>query len=294
MLAKTLKWIGIGLGGLIILAGLLVIAMYAMGNARLTRHYDIQPEAVIVPTDEAAIQQGQRLITRLCAHCHGQDFSGKVILDDPSVGYIPASNLTPGKGGAGSEFSDADWTRALRFGVDPEGRALLGMPSENYYYTNDQDLGAMIAYLKSLPPVDHELGETKLNTIGTVLFTAGAFGDAALPAEVIDHSGPRPPVVVAGVSVEYGGYLVRLGGCRDCHGKQLSGGHSPAPGSPLAPNLTPGGIASAWSQRTFISAARTSPDGEMPWSELAQMSDPELQAMYLYLKSLPAEKSVSK
>ncbi len=287
MFAKILKWTGIVLGGLIALAALFVLALYFKGNARLTKHYRIQPETVNIPTDTAAIQEGQRLVTRLCAHCHGEDFSGKVILDDPSVGYIPATNLTPGQGGSGSEFNDADWVRALRHGVDPEGRALLAMPSSNYYFMSDQELGAMIAYLKSLPPADREFGETKMTFMGTVLLAAGAFGEAALPAEVIDHTGPRPPVAAPGVTVEYGDYLVRLGGCRDCHGEDLSGGHSPAPGSPLAPSLTSSGISGAWSQHTFINTARTTQDTSMPWSELGQMTDPELQAVYMYLKSLP-------
>lgn len=294
MLLKVLKWIGILLAGLIGLAAVLIIVLYVIGNARLTRRYSIQPEAVIIPTDTASIQQGQRLATRLCSHCHGENFSGTVILNDPTIGYISASNLTPGKGGSGNALTDADWVLALRHGVDPEGRPLLGMPSEYYYYMNDQDLGAMIAYLKTLPSVDKDLGETKMSFVGTVLLSAGAFGDAALPAETIGHTGPRPPAVAPGITVEYGDYLVRLGACRDCHGKQLAGGHSPAPGSPLAPNLTPGGIAGAWSQRTFINTARTTQDTTMPWSELAQMNDSELQAVYLYLKSLPAEKSVTK
>lgn len=145
----------------------------------------------------------------------------------------------------------------------------------------------MIAYLKTLQPVDNELGETKMTFMGTILLAAGAFGDAALPAEAIDHTGPRPPAVAAGVTEQYGGYLVRLGSCRDCHGEKLTGGHSPEPGSPQTPGLTSSGMGGAWSQQTFISAARTTKDTSMPWSELAHMTDPELQAVYTYLKSLP-------
>lgn len=140
MLAKILKWIGIVLGGLIGLAAVIILTLFIMGNARLHKRYTVEPETVVIPTDAAAIQEGQRRVTSMCTHCHGEDLAGKIILDDPSVGYVAASNLTPGKGGAGSEFSDADWVLALRHGVDPEGRALLAMPSGSYYYLSDYDL----------------------------------------------------------------------------------------------------------------------------------------------------------
>jgi hypothetical protein len=94
-------------------------------------------------------------------------------VDDKTVGFVPSPNLTSGEGGAESEFTDADWIQALRLGVDPhEGRAFIGMPSMNFYYVNDQDLGAMIAYIKSVPPVDHEIGEPNLSFMGKVILGA--------------------------------------------------------------------------------------------------------------------------
>lgn len=187
MLKRILKWIFIVFGGLIILCIVVVASLYAMGNGRLTKSYSIQPEQVVVPTDQASIQRGKSLASALCTHCHGQDFSGKPLLDDAQVGYVPAPNLTPGEGGASGEFKEADWVRALRHGVDPEGRALIVMPSQNYYYLNDQDLSNLIGYLKSLPAVNHDLGEPKLTFMGKVLLAAGGFGKNILSAEVISH-----------------------------------------------------------------------------------------------------------
>jgi len=289
MLAKVFKWIGIVIGGLFMLVVLAAGIMLLVGNSRLSRKYDIQPEAMVIPTDAASIEQGRHWAETLCAHCHAGDYSGKPLVDDSSIGFIPAPNLTSGEGGAGAEFSDADWVRALRHGVDPEGRALIGMPSMNYYYLSDQDLGALIAYLKTVPPVDNDLGEPEMSVMGKVLLAAGGFGKDILPAEIIDHTATRPSALKPAISAEYGGYLTRLGGCRDCHGEDLSGGHSPEPGSPLAPDLTPAGPAGAWSKEAFIAAVRSMKGVGMPWDELRPLSDGELEAILLYLKSVPSK-----
>ena len=128
----------------------------------------------------------------------------------------------------------------------------------------------------------------RMSFMGKTLLAAGAFGDTILPAEVIAHAGPRLIAVESGVNAQYGEYLVRLGGCRDCHGKDFSGGKSPEPGSPPAPNLTPGGPIGQWSSQVFITVVRTGASENMPWDELAPLTDSELEAIYLYLQSLPA------
>ena len=289
MIAKIFKWIGIVLGSLLVIVAVFVAVMSAMGNARMTKKYDVRVEAVAIPTDSASIEQGRKWAAALCASCHGVDFSGKAVLDDPAVGFVPASNLTAGLGGAGTEFTDEDWVRVLRHGVNREGRALIVMPSMNYYYLNDEDLGSIIAYMKTLPAVDHEMGEPEMSFMGKVLLAAGAFGKNILPAESIDHQATRPSVVVPGVTVEYGGYLVRVGGCRDCHGEELSGGNSPEPGAPHAPDLTLTGAAGSWTKEIFLTSVRTREGGGMPWEDLQPLSDPELESIYLYLQSLPVE-----
>jgi mono/diheme cytochrome c family protein len=217
-------------------------------------------------------------------------------VDDKTVGFVPAPNLTSGEGGAGSEFTDQDWILALRHGVDPhEGRALIAMPSMNYSYLTDKDLGEIIAYMKTVPSANNELGEPELSFIGKVLLAAGGFGKSILPAEVIAHPGPVSSAVAPSVNVEYGGasveygdYLVRVIGCRDCHGENLTGGSSPAPGAPYAPDLTESGIGGTWSKEAFIVAVRTMKGKGMPWATLKPLDDPELEAILLYLQSLPS------
>lgn len=289
MFTKILMWIGIALGTVIVVGAAVAAGIfYPSGNAQLTRTYDVQAESVSIPTDQASLALGKKWATVLCTGCHGNDLSGKAMLDAPIIGYLAAPNLTAGKGGSGSEMSEADWIVAIRHGVDPhEGKTLIAMPSMNFFYLSDTDLGAIIAYLKSVPPVDHELGETKLSLLGTALVGAGVFGKDSLPAEQIVQAGPRPPVIAPAASAEYGAYLVRIEGCRDCHGENLTGGSSPAAGGAYAPDITGRGIFSKWTQQTFAAATRVKTGKGMPWDSLKPLSPTELEAIYLYLHSLP-------
>jgi mono/diheme cytochrome c family protein len=179
--------------------------------------------------------------------------------------------------------------RAIRHGVDPDGRALAVMPSQNFYYMSNTDLGAIIAYLRTLPPVNNEYPDPELGVMGRILIGAGML---KFPAEQINHS-TRPAIPEAGVTKDYGDYLVRIGLCRDCHGENLAGGSDP--NAPLGSNLTPGGDLGKWDEATFINVIRSgnTPTGrrlskEMPWVRFKGMTDDELMAVWLSLASLPA------
>jgi len=283
---KLLKWIGIVFGGLIGLLILVAIGLYVSTGMRLNKTYTIQAEAFTFPTDAAALERGQHMAAIYCAGCHGNDFGGTEFFNDPAIGIIHAPNLTTGMGGAGSEFADANWVLAVRHGINPENKPLLIMPSVDLYNLSDQDFGAIIAYIKSQPPVDKEWDEYKLTPLARILLGIGAFGDV-ISVEVIDHTGPRPVAPDAGVTVAYGDYLVKTFGCATCHGKNLSGGKSPDPAAPPAPNLTPGGELKIWREADFITAVRTRVDEFMPWKDLNEMTDDELKALWLYLQSLP-------
>jgi len=92
----------------------------------------------------------------------------------------------------------------------------------------DADLGVIIAYMKSLPPVDKEWDERQFTPLAHILIAVGVFGDA-LAAEVINHTGPRPVAPAADVTAAYGEYLAVTFGCHDCHGEGLAGGYSTDP-----------------------------------------------------------------
>ena len=170
------------------------------------------------------------------------------------------------------------------------------MPSRVWYYLTDEDLGALIAYLKSLPPVDNELPAMDLEALGRVMLVLGQIPPEATQPDVtvIDHEGPRPVPPQPGVTVEYGKYLAST--CALCHGSNFNG-QTISEGGPdyLAPNLTMGGEVAFWSEEDFITTLRTgvTPNGNqlksvMPWKYFGQMTDEELKAVWLYLQSLPA------
>ncbi len=298
---KALKWIGIVLGGLVVLIIVFVGTMFAIGTSRLNKTYDVQPAAVSISEDAAALERGAYLYASSCAGCHGDDLAGKVIFDDPAIGYTPGSNLTAGQGGVGGVYTDTDFVRAIRHGVGADGRPLMIMPSKAYWFFSDEDLGAIIAYLKSADPIDNDLGRNNAKPMGRILIALGAFGDV-FAAEVIDHQAGRPSAPARGVTVEYGEYMVNTGDCSNCHGPDLAGAQSPEPGSPFAPNLTPGGVLAIWSAEEFIETMHTgtTPYGRqldpafMPWESYAKLTDEDLTAMFLYLKALPALETPSK
>ena len=115
-----------------------------------------------------------------------------------------------------------------------------------------------------------------------------------LAADQIDHSSPPAAAPEPGVTAAYGEYLSHT--CTECHGASLNGAPFGPPGQEVpTPNLTPGGELAAWSEDGFINTMRTgvTPFGrilndEMPWKYYGQMTDDELKALWMYLRSLPA------
>lgn len=294
MFKKILKWIGIGLGVIVVLVLIAAGVMYFRGQARFNQTYAVQVENVAIPSDAASLERGKHFVTLMCSGCHGENLAGTDFFSDPGLGIMHAKNLTSGQGGVGMAYTDADLVRALRHGVRPDGTSVFVMPADDFYYLSDQDLGSIIAYLRTVPPVDQEWGPKQFTLMGNVLIGVGAF-DNFIMADQIDHTGPRPAAPTIGVTKEYGDYLARLNGCRHCHGEQLSGGKvDDLTSNLIGPNLTPGGELAAWGDADFIKTIRTGVtpsqhqlNKAMPWKEYANMSDDELKAVFLYLQSLP-------
>lgn len=295
---KVLKWIAIVLGSLLVLILLVLAGLYAKSRLEFSQHYTVQVESIQVPSDAASVARGQHLAVILCQECHGKDMGGTLGWIPPgTLGTGDTPNLTAGNGGLGAQFTDADFVRVLRHGVKPDGTSVFIMPASDFRYMSDADLGDIIAYLRSLPPVDRSTPEphVRLSFMGNVLVGAGVLG-SALQAGPIQTAAQPPAAPPAGPTADYGQYLVNINGCRDCHGAQLAGAKPGTPGSPLAPNLTPGGELRAWTETQFVTTLRTgvTPSGThlppqfMPWDFKGQMSDQELSAVFAYLQSLPA------
>jgi mono/diheme cytochrome c family protein len=297
-LGRALRWLGYIVGGLLGLVALAALAVYAISEARVAHTYSTQPAPVAVRQDAASVERGRHLVHNVmaCVDCHGENLAGSVFVDDPALGRAVAANLTTGAGGVLGQMSDADIVRVLRHGVKPDGRSLFVMPVDDYVALSQPDVEAIIAYLRSLPPVDNVLPPSELRPVGRVLVAMG--GSGLLSAEKVPQEGGFPPTVPAGATPEYGLYVARTSGCMGCHGTTLSGGAIPngPPNSPIPLNITPGSRVASWTDAQLAEAIRTGrrPDGTlinafMPYKAYSGMTDEEIRAVILYLRSVPAK-----
>lgn len=286
---KILGWLAAGVVALIAFGAVMV---YFSSNAKLAKKFTVAVKPVAIPTGAEAIARGRHLaLSRGCVDCHGKDFGGAMVVDDTPMGKVYGANLTPGAGGL-VDYRDEDWVRAIRHGVARDGHGVFIMPSDEYAHLADADVGALVAFMKSLPPVDRARVPLDLGPISRMLL---ATGKMKLAAEVVDHANVQPPAVTPGVTVEYGRYLAVA--CITCHGPNYSGGKIEIgpPDWPPARNLTPheSGNLAKWTQADFFRAIRERqrPDGTMLDPAMpvgfAAMNDEEIGALWIFLKSLP-------
>jgi mono/diheme cytochrome c family protein len=291
---KAIRMAGIVLGGLLGVFLLAGVVLYFMGNARLNKVYDFPPSEISLPTDAASLEYGKHRVETLCQGCHGEDLSGiENWFSAGPLGKIDSANLTSGEGGVGGEFATEDYVRAIRHGVDRAGTPIFMTAVTSTSYLSDEDLGAIIAYLKTVPPVDHPLKGERFTPLAKILLAAGLLDK--LPVEAVPHE-VHITAPEMGATVEYGEYMVNTNDCRICHGPELNGGPFPDPTiQKISPNLTPGGELGFWSEEDFINTIRTgtTPGGHpldpefMPWPSYSKFYDDELKAIWLYLQSLP-------
>jgi mono/diheme cytochrome c family protein len=272
------------------LLGLLVVAVLGiMGISIVRQHktYAVAPELLTL-TASPDTAHGRHLVAMLgCQGCHTSDLGGQVMEQQPGFGRFVARNLTRGRGGVGMTFTTADYVRAIRYGVGPDSRSLVFMPSMAYEHLSDADLASVIAILQAATPVDRELPPTHIGPLARVISVLTPF--PLLVARYTEKNAARtkPPETD---TLAYGTYLARTMGCNECHGRALEG--NPGAG---APNLTKGGPTAAWSEADFTHAIREGkrPDGttlsdQMPWKEFGNMTGSELHAVWVFVRSVPA------
>lgn len=270
----------------------LVLFVYFGSERRLNRKYEVTVSPVAVPGDSASLARGEHLYRTIsCTLCHGDDGGGAIVDQDRMLGLIAGPNLTRGDGGVASQRSDEDFVRAITRGVATDSTSLIVMPSEVFTNLAESDLGAMIAYLRQLPPVDREVPPSRFGPLGRALLAMGKMNILVAP-KTPEHDAPASPPPEG--TLEYGRYLADVSGCHGCHGYGLSGGRVAGPPDlPPASNLTPSGIG-RWTEADFTRAMREGkrPDGTtldafMPWEVFRNMSDSDLHALWLYLQSVP-------
>ena len=272
-----------------------VAYVFYASNQRVAKTYAVTPPPLQVALgDPAAIERGRYLVHKvsLCIECHGEDLGGKQVVETPLT-RLWGTNLTTGRGGLGATYTDADFVRSLTHGVKKNGQSVLFMPSQDYKFT-EADTNALIAFIRSVPPVDRETPSPELGLLARALTVGNLF--PLLSAEYIDHSAVAFVAVAdRSEAAKAGDYLISTAGCRGCHGPQLTG----EGGMPDAANLTPVGIG-AWTEANFKTAIREGrrPNGTMLLPAMPRsyqvMPDEELSRIFAYLKTLPPSGSKSK
>jgi len=294
-MGRLFRWIGIVVAAVLALV-LLAAAFVAVASwRRISRVHTVNVVVPrTIPTDAAAVEHGKHMATATgsCTDCHGPDLGGNVLQEPSAFGTLAAPNLTRGAGGLGGAFTETDWVRAIRHGVHRDGTSLLVMPSEVFVFMNETDLGDLIAYLKQIPAVDRTMPPSRLGPLGRALLVAGQV------TLITDRtpSIPFPAIVPPGPTREYGRYIASYAGCIGCHGPGLSGGHVEGPpGAPPAANLTPhsSGLEN-WTEADFDHALRrgvrkngTPINIFMPWPNFSGMTDDEVKALWLFVRSVP-------
>jgi len=292
---RTLWKVAIAAGG-VVLTGVAGAALFAQiaSERKLHRIVTVNPAPVPAATDAAAQARGKYLYeSRGCADCHGRDGTGKTVISDDGF-EIRGPNITPGAGSATAAYTDADWVRAIRHGVRPNGEPLMVMPSEDYNRMADGDLGALIGHVRALPPVRGDGRVIRLPLPVRFAYAVGMVRDAA---EKIDHTAAPAPSVEVGVTVAYGAYVANM--CLGCHGEGFGGGKiaGAPPDWPSAANLTPvrGGAMEHYRSAEALAVMLRSgrrPDGSavskvMPFESLKELDDTEVAAMYAFFRTLP-------
>jgi cytochrome c553 len=287
---RLVRWVLYVALALAMAVGALLAYVYVASGRLLAGTYAVKAPHVPIPTDAESIGRGKYLYEKvaLCAECHGTDLGGKIVVDDPAMGRFVGANLTRGRGGLPADYTDEDFVRVVTHGVKRDGHSTVFMPSGDYHFT-PEDLGAIVAYVKSAPPLDRTLPASSPGPMARAL---SLFADFTLvTAARIDHTQNRLAVrPSASDGVAMGEYLVSTAGCRACHGERFTGGGGPPPG---ASNITPVGIGN-WSEQDFFTALRTHrrPNGSaideaMP-RVYGEMPDDDLRRILAFLRTVPS------
>jgi mono/diheme cytochrome c family protein len=324
------KKIIFGLLGLILL---LVIGFVVYGQLGYDKTYDIPFPDLQTSSDPDIIARGKYLVhgPAHCAGCHvssfddfiavdaGQDLplKGGVVFELGPLGAISPANLTPDKETGIGRYSDGQLFRMMRHAVKPNGQATLAVMMP-FWNMADDDLVAVVSYLRSMEPVANEVMDPKWSFMGKIIKT---YAPTFKP--IMDPNPPKsaPPM---SPTKERGEYLARyVANCVGCHtprdpmtfeatGPEFSGGFEMEPFPKLhakvgvdedlwhrSQNITPasnGALArfqnlEAWIDR--FRKGRIYKASPMDWGAFGKITDTYLDALYVYLNSLdPVENEV--
>ncbi len=280
---RALRWLGFGLGGVVVLLLLATMVLYGLSARILNKTYAVPAEAaIVVPSGLAAIAEGARLVLiRGCTGCHGPNLEGEMMIDNAMLARVASPNLSR----LLPTYSDVELERLLRHGVRKDGRGVVIMPSSTFAPLSNADLGTMIAYLRTVPPVDRDWPPRVVGPLGRLGLVSGKLH---LESDLIDQTAAHAAKAPTGDRLALGRYLARTS-CTECHGLDLKGQQS---GGPTGPSLA---VAVAYSDSAFRYFFRTGNAlgnrrlelmSEMAEVRFSHLTDDEVGALLAYLKTL--------
>ena len=282
------RWSGLAAGALFSLIFIVVAIAGARGMFLLYGPRGRPVRDITVERTPERIARGRHIANTSCVGCHSLNgqlplSGGKNLSDEAGMplGDLYTINLTPAGPLAG--WTDGQIFRAIRDAADERNRRLPVMSAQRVRNLSNEDIYAVIAYIRSQPPVQHETPPPRPSFLTVVM--AGANMLPLLPGMAPDSIVAPPP----GPTREYGEYMVRWMGCDECHGENYTGGGGGV--LPVGPSLH---SVKNWSAEQFITTLRTgkTPFGKqldslgMPWHIYGRATDSELTAMHAYLTSL--------
>jgi cytochrome c553 len=276
---RILKWAGVGAGSLVALVAVATISIYVFSQREIDRQYEDVPLAnITVPHDAESIAKGKHLATLYgCFNsCHGDRMQGAKLYDEPGLARINAPNLTH----IVREYTDAQLERLIRHGVKRDGTSTWLMPSPMFAHMSDEDLGNVIAFMRSAPVVEGPMREVTIRYLGRIGIVTGKFKPLAskiAPGEHHATTTDRSDPMV------FGKYLV-MNTCTECHGQNLEGDSFLK-----APNLI---VMAGYSAEAFrhlmktglgIGGRKLGLMTEVGGTRFPELTDEELDAVQTYL-----------
>ena len=257
-------------------------------NRIINRKHAFVPYLIVVPADSASIARGRQLAQVRCFGCHGQSLQGRAdFFDEPMVARIATPNVPRRL----ASFSDAEFAGFLRSGIRKDGTSPFVMPPPGFYHISDADLGALIAYLRSVPVTGPDTPPNSYRLLGRLGVILGQFKTAVAAFDTTQERVGQDP---AWATTRRGEYLARMI-CTECHGLRLVGDSAAAGGAAATPNLSG---ALGYSLEEFTTLLRTGTPrepgktlslmAETARGSLTWLTNEEIAAIYEYLTALPA------
>ena len=217
----------------ILAVGLLLLAACGQNSSDGEQEVEAEPAALTFegadgPTAAARIAHGKRLANILdCTGCHGSNLQGTDLAEKPTDGAMYAPNITL----LLANYSDVELDKLLRGGVPKDGREFWFMPVETYQFLSDADVGAVIAYLRTVKPAGKALPPFRKNRAVEKEIAAGTLGNAQVQMAKFRKEMP----VEVGEQHAWGRYMVQTT-CTACHNNALQGWEG------FTPNLDVAGV----------------------------------------------------